>query len=161
MALSPVVLSCHTTYTLPPAAAICGSSELPVLLLRFLVPLKPDPLFALLLKSTSLFPLLLSCHTTCTLSSAAAICGSSELPVLLLRFLVPLKPDPLFALLLKNISLFPVLLSCHTTCTLSSAAAICGNSTLPVLLLRFLVRLIVFAVKETSLFPSVTFLTFH
>src|SRR5919198_5086913 len=119
--MSPVVSSLHTTLTLLfPDAAIWGSVELPVLfLLRFLIPLKVFPLSLLILKYMSPFPVVSSLHTTYTLLFPdVAICGSVELPVLLLNLLTLLKVVPLSALALKYMSPFPVVSSLHTTYTL-------------------------------------------
>ena len=129
------MLSFHTTNTLSPAEAICGSDEVPLLRLRLNVLLILRPLSVTVLKLTSSFPVLLSFHTTNTLSPAQAICGSDEVPLLRLRLNVLLILRPLSVTVLKLtssfpvllsfpvLSSFPVLLSLHTTNTLSPAAS--------------------------------------
>src|SRR6266487_4041354 len=86
MSLYPLVpLPSQTTYTLFPAAAICGENDLRVLLPLTICSLeKFVPLSVLFSKYMSLYPLVpLPSHTTYTLFPAAAICGGYKLTVLL------------------------------------------------------------------------------
>ena len=79
----------------------------------------------------SLFPVLFSCHTTSVRLAIDSIWGNCESPVLLLRLIGVPKLFPLFVLSRRYISLFPVLLSCHTTSVRLAIDSIWGNCESP------------------------------
>jgi hypothetical protein len=116
------VLSCHTTYTLSPSDEICGLNDTPVLSLMFSGgSLNVRPPSILLAKKTSklLSGVVLSVHTTYTLSPSHTTCESDELPVFLLMFCGgSLNVRPPSVLLAKKTSLLPGVSSCHTVHTL-------------------------------------------
>jgi hypothetical protein len=124
----------------PPLEIICGTTDSPSLLLRFLVLPNESPSLPLALKNMSKFPSSpLSCHTIRTASETEDICAFLESPSLLLRFLVLANVEPLLVLTLKSMSRFPGVLSCYTIYTLLPCRSICGLNESPSLLLRLLI----------------------
>ena len=115
ISLLPGVESSHVTYTLLPDVAICGLKEPPVLLLMFIGVPKLVPLLLLTAKKISELPGVESSHVTYTLLPDVAICGFTELPVLLLMFIGVPKLVPLLLLTAKKISLLPGVVSSHVT----------------------------------------------
>jgi hypothetical protein len=74
----PGVESSHTTHTLDPDRAICGSEDSPRFLLKLTVGFQVAPLSVVRLYMISPLPGLSSLHTTCRLEPDAAICERRE-----------------------------------------------------------------------------------
>ncbi len=99
-----------------PDVAICGRTEIPVLLLMFIGVPKLVPLLVLAAKKISKLPgVPSSSHVRYTLLPNTAICGTPVLPILLLPFSGVPKLVPLLVLAAKKISKLPEVLSYHVT----------------------------------------------
>src|SRR5437870_1896303 len=104
ISLLPGSLSCQTTYTLLPIAAICGILESPSVLLTLIGVPQVEPPSELHEKKISLLPGSLSCQTTYTLLPIAAICGKLDDPSVLLTLIGVPKVEPPSVLFEKRIS---------------------------------------------------------
>ena len=114
ISLFPVLLSCHTTSVRLAIDSIWGNCESPVLLLRLIGVPKPISSIRTVAKIYFVISRTIILPYNKRPVTIDSIWGNCESPVLLLRFFL-LLDSLLPSSEWMYISLFPVLLSCHTT----------------------------------------------